>query len=660
MRLLLILLSLFCALPAQLGAQEATLAVPVKRLLRATCFEVVVRRPDESKDQITYEKELPWDLVPYNIRKDPFVSIGTAFAVSKTELITAHHVLQSLQASWGFQTAFIRDADQNVFEIDQIQALDEPRDVVRFTVKGRAFNEWLEIRRDFQPNETVFTVGNAYGEGIVIRPGELIGTVPEPLNGEWNLLKSSASVNPGNSGGPLVDPAGKVVGVVLQKKDNICYSLPTIELQALKASTAHFYTKMGCSFILFPERTKALERAFDVPLPRPFAELRKEVANHYVRFYTKAMDGLFSSLGTDLFPGNESSDEAIQDIPTSSNPEVVFRNKDTKKWGISELEYKSSDLGKNGWIRHAEAAGVYFFNIRRPDDVSLATLIQNPKIAMDLLLKGVRITRTVGGEAIRITSFGKPTLQEPYADRYGRPWEKQLWYTPYDDGVVLCFTALTPNGVVMVAKFIQSTQLVDWEYDMPKILDYTYLPYSGQLKHWREYIQFRDKMPEALRSMAFQFQEKKSLKLEALWARLDLDQKSAEITDGAYLGLCMGYARKDGKVVWDLRRVVFDDEDENNYFVLLKHLRPTDSLSDATKKEWRDVARRRHPYTEAPFGEDGGTRIAATIPPLPGGAGPVEERDALCTLYLVRVGKVEEGEMKQRLKRLMGSVGSRN
>ena len=212
MRFLATLLLPALLLGPVLRAQETSLAPGIKARVTEASFEVVVLRPDPAKDPVSYEKELPWDLVPFNVRNDRYNSIGTAFAISKTELVTAHHVFQPVHASRGFQTCFIRDANQNVWEVDQILALDEQRDVIRFTVKGRTFDQWLELRPGFKANETVFTVGNAYGEGLVIRPGEVIGTLPEPLRGAWNLLKSSAGVNPGNSGGPLVRSEERRVG----------------------------------------------------------------------------------------------------------------------------------------------------------------------------------------------------------------------------------------------------------------------------------------------------------------------------------------------------------------------------------------------------------------------------------------------------------------
>ncbi|HJW32436.1 MAG TPA: serine protease [Holophagaceae bacterium] len=649
-----LLLALLAAFTLQ--AQEPSLPASTKQKVASACFEVVIRRQDEAKDPVTYEKPLPWDLVPFNIRNDPYFSIGTAFAVSANELITAHHVFQSLHASRTFQTCYIRDADQKVFEVDQILALDEQRDVVRFTVKGKTFGNWLDLRSNFVLNEPVFTVGNAYGEGLIIRPGEVIGTFPEPLDGAWNLLKSSAGVNPGNSGGPLVDPTGKVVGIVLQKKDNLCYSLPAAELKAMKPSTARFFNKVTYSFALVPDKTDALKRAFDIPLPLPYPVLRERINENHNGIYRKSMDSLFTKIGSDLFPGGESSDEAIQSIPTSNDAELIFRDNTTKKWALSGLEYKSADLGKNGALRYANANGVYFFRIRRPDDVAAIDLVRNPKLMMDLILKGAPVSRTVGGQEIRILSFGEPYLKESHQDRFARPWSKSIWYTPYDDGLVLSYTALVPSGAVVALKFLNSAQLTEWEYDLPKVLDYTYLPFNARFKDWKEYFKHPELLPQAFRAIKFEFQEGRSLQLEALWAKVNLDAKAMELAPNAYLGLCMGFSRKGKDIAWDLRRISFDEDEEDNYFVLLKHLHPTASMNDSSQKAWKEVAKQKHPYTQRPFEEDGHSRIAGLHPAhLKAGANSLDSQE-LITIYLARSGKVPEGEMADRLKRIMGSI----
>ncbi|HSN92695.1 MAG TPA: trypsin-like peptidase domain-containing protein [Anaeromyxobacteraceae bacterium] len=652
-----LLLAALLLAPSPASAQETALAPDVKARVTEASFEVVVLRPDPAKDPVSYEKDLPWDLVPFNVRNDKYISVGTAFAVSKTELVTAHHVIQPAHASMGYRTAFIRDAKQNVWEVDQIVALDEHRDVIRFTVKGRTFDRWLDLRPGFEVNETVFTVGNAYGEGLVIRPGELLGTLPEPVRGAWSVLKSSAGVNPGNSGGPLVDPKGRVVGLVLGKKDNICYSLPAAEMKAVKAGKAAFYSKVGFAFALFPEKSKALERAFDIPLPRPYLELRKELAAREVTFYTRAMDGLFASLGGELFPAGEASEEAIADIPISDTPEVIFRDGTTKTWGYSGLEYKKNDLPKNGRLHYARANDVYLFKIRRPDGIALGDLLAKPKLSMDLLLKGARITREIGGEEIRVTSFGEPYQVQAHTDRFGRPWQQAIWFTPYDDGAVLTYSTLVPSGLVVVVRFVDSGSLMPWLYDLPKFLDYTYVPYGGELREWAEFLKHRDRLPAALRDLTFEFKADKSLRLQALWARMELGPEHLELSPKAYLALNMGFSRRGRDVVWDLRRVSISEDEDDNYFVLLKHLHPTPALPDADQKRWKEIAKQRHPYTGKTFEEDGASRIATVHAAFQKAGTPPADGTDLVTLYLARVGKNGDGDMQKRLQALLSAVG---
>jgi hypothetical protein len=643
-------------LAAPLKGQEAALAPAEKAKVSATCFEVVVLKPDPAKDPVSYEKELPWDLVPFNIRNDPYISIGTAFAISKTTLVTAHHVFKSLHASMAYPTCFIRDSKQHVWEVDQILALDQQRDVIEFTVKGKTFDQWLALRPDFKENELVFTVGNAYGEGLVVRPGEVIGTFPEPLRGAWNLLKSSAGVNPGNSGGPLVDSQGRVLGVVLSKKDNICYSLPTAELTAVKPNAAVFFDKVNYSFTLFPDKSTTAELAFDLPLPRSYTELRKDIAAQARTRYPKGMDKLFQSLGGNLFPAGEPSEEAVAEIPTSLAPEVYFVDNTTKKWCLSGLEYKHNDLPGNGRVSFAKANDVYFFKIRRPDGTPLHDLLTNPKLSMDLVLKGSTVSRPVGGQDIRITSFGDPFLVQAHVDRFGRPWQQAIWFTAYDDGVVLTYSTQVPSGLVMAAIFTSSASLPEWSYDLPKILDYTYVPYAGELKDWVEFLGHRDRLPAPLRNMAFDFQEGHHLRFQALWAQGDLGPAQADLSGKAFFALNMGFSRAGEQAIWDLRRVSLAEDEDDNYFVLLKHLHPTPGIPEAGQKHWKEIAKQRHPYTMHTFEEDGASRIATVHPAFLKAGLPAADAPGLFTVYLARVGKVDDAEMQSRLQDLLRAL----
>ena len=68
--------------------------------------------------------------------------------------------------------------------------------------------------------EWVLAIGNALGEGITATEG-IISRLNVSVNADGNILygliQTTAAINPGNSGGPLVNLAGKVIGITSVK-----------------------------------------------------------------------------------------------------------------------------------------------------------------------------------------------------------------------------------------------------------------------------------------------------------------------------------------------------------------------------------------------------------------------------------------------------------
>jgi len=210
---------IFSCSSAPVNSGSGLLPAKTLGLVHNAVFEVVQEKPVQ--DSLVYERELDWDKVPYVIRNDKYYSIGTAFAISKNELITAFHVINLSYESMVNHKYYIRDTEGKVYEVDQITGGSNEKDYLIFTVKGKTFDEFFRFERNFKAGDPVFSIGNALGEGIVMRNGLVLGTIPEEDSGRWNLLKSSADGNPGNSGGPLVNSDGKVVALVTALRDNL-------------------------------------------------------------------------------------------------------------------------------------------------------------------------------------------------------------------------------------------------------------------------------------------------------------------------------------------------------------------------------------------------------------------------------------------------------
>jgi len=142
-------------------------------------FEVVVRKPEA--DPLGYAERLPLELLPFADRNDPYYSVGTAFALSDGRFVSAGHVFsphaRTLQPYFG-----LRDAAGDVHPIGDILAYSFWRDYIVFEVPGLRTTGLRDVAAP-KVNARVFTVGNALGEGVVIRDGTLTSLTPEERKG---------------------------------------------------------------------------------------------------------------------------------------------------------------------------------------------------------------------------------------------------------------------------------------------------------------------------------------------------------------------------------------------------------------------------------------------------------------------------------------------
>lgn len=204
---------------------QAAVSPQLQQAIRASTFEVVMKKP--VKDSATYEKPLPLDLLPFRERSDAYRSIGTAFSLGHNTYVTAAHVLAvGVDSQYGMPE--LRGADGTVLAIDHILRFSLHEDFVVFSLRNDPAPIGFPVNREPKIDDPVLAVGNAFGEGIVIRDGLYTSATDEDQDGRWKWIRFSAAASPGNSGGPLLDTDGKVVGIVIGKSpnENLNFSLP--------------------------------------------------------------------------------------------------------------------------------------------------------------------------------------------------------------------------------------------------------------------------------------------------------------------------------------------------------------------------------------------------------------------------------------------------
>jgi serine protease Do len=64
-----------------------------------------------------------------------------------------------------------------------------------------------------QVGKKVIAIGNPYGLSFSVTEGIISAIDRTGPNGKAEYIQTDVSLNPGNSGGPLIDTQGKVVGI---------------------------------------------------------------------------------------------------------------------------------------------------------------------------------------------------------------------------------------------------------------------------------------------------------------------------------------------------------------------------------------------------------------------------------------------------------------
>lgn len=135
---------------------------------------------------------------------------GTGFALTADGyLVTSYHVIQ------GADSLLIEGHDQQRYHAETVYS-DRAHDLAILRIKDRDFNGFGRLPYTFKAGEAdlgerVYTLGYPR-EDMVYGDGAL--SARSGFGGDTAFYQVSIPVNPGNSGGPLLDERGNLIGVV--------------------------------------------------------------------------------------------------------------------------------------------------------------------------------------------------------------------------------------------------------------------------------------------------------------------------------------------------------------------------------------------------------------------------------------------------------------
>lgn len=148
---------------------------------------------------------------------------GTGFKVAGHDfLITNYHVVE------GSKTVAVEDHNMNRYLANVVMVNPEV-DLAILNVedlKDKPGTILLDANRSVENMQKVYINGFPFGMPFTVTEG-IISSVNQPMNGK-NYVQTDAAVNPGNSGGPMLDEDGYLVAVTTSKftqADNVGFGI---------------------------------------------------------------------------------------------------------------------------------------------------------------------------------------------------------------------------------------------------------------------------------------------------------------------------------------------------------------------------------------------------------------------------------------------------
>ncbi len=564
----------------------------IQRAVAAATFEVVLRKP--AHDPLSYAKPLPRELIPYQQRTDKYRQVGTAFALGSGTYVTAAHVLEAAVDSQ-YGNPALRGPNGTVYPVASIVKFSMDEDYAVFTLKGAPPPARLKWNQSPQLDEPVFAVGNALGEGIVIRSGLYTSETPETQAGRWQWIRFSAPASPGDSGGPLLDARGKVIGVVIAKSpdENLNYALP-IGIVLRAPEEARFDNRYVVRLPFMQGYTvHTLKGGFALPLRwTAFEHAYERVVE---RDTDQALADFLTAYADTMFPRGNGSDAIVYSTVQPQPAVSVIVQQNSGEWKFEQPSFESTDLPGNGKVSVASLAGATFLRLVRGNGADGGAFYRDSRKFMNEALKGLVIRRQVGPVADRVTSLGPALSDLLWTDRYGRKWQQRVWPLPYLDSYLIALLLPTPDGYVGLIRYSPSVSLGEAEKDLKLLANQVNLVYQGTLAQWSAFLKRRALLPDALAHLSLVSAPTWTLRTPRFQmsvppALVKLDQRSM-------LYLAMSYAAQMPRASWEVAGAWwYRGAEKRTYVGLWRQPRPPRATRRSLQYTYANMQRRISPF----------------------------------------------------------------
>ena len=147
------------------------------------------------------------NVIPSVVTVRTNVGQGTGFIIdNEGYVVTNAHVLS------GGSVIYVITYEQETKNAEFI-GYDSTLDIALLKISGNYERIRLDDSNEVQVGEKVIAIGNPLGLQFSVTEGIVSGVHREGANGLEAYIQTDAALNPGNSGGPLINKEGRVIGI---------------------------------------------------------------------------------------------------------------------------------------------------------------------------------------------------------------------------------------------------------------------------------------------------------------------------------------------------------------------------------------------------------------------------------------------------------------
>lgn len=159
------------------------------------------------------------------------INLGTGFFIDNGVLVTNFHVIE------GSSSIQINMNDNKVYEVEKVLGYDKTKDIAVLKVNSTK-NAYLTVSgRGIYTGDTIYALGSSEGLTGTFSSG-IVSSASRTIE-KTNYIQISAPISQGNSGGPLLNIYGEVVGINTmgyKEGENLNFAVNIAELKKIDLS----------------------------------------------------------------------------------------------------------------------------------------------------------------------------------------------------------------------------------------------------------------------------------------------------------------------------------------------------------------------------------------------------------------------------------------